>query len=36
LRPPKPPKPGFWSLTALVMGLAGYGLAVAIAMLAQG
>ncbi|MDB5426378.1 MAG: hypothetical protein JWR43_353, partial [Phenylobacterium sp.] len=32
----RPPKPSFWSLTLLVMGLAGYGLAAAIAMLAQG
>jgi hypothetical protein len=32
----RPPKPSFWTLTALVVGVLGYGLAAAIAMLAQG
>jgi hypothetical protein len=32
----RPPKPWFWSLTMLVMGAVGYGLAAAIAMLARG
>jgi hypothetical protein len=36
LRPPKPHKPEFWSLTALFMGLVGFGLAATIAMMAQG
>jgi hypothetical protein len=32
----RPPKPSFWTLTVLIMGIVGYGLATAIAMLAQG